>query len=99
MIILIQNHADILTPDSCYKSNRTQDISFFDLCADYELQVKLNLATAVFLKPTYVWQEKTKLVDMPKKVAIFLAQFSTTPEKVHDFLMKNPTIRILWKHN
>lgn len=97
MIILIQDHADILTPECCAQSERTQDINFFDLCANYDLQVKLNLATAVFLKPAYSWQEKTKPEDMPKKVAGYLAQFSTEPNRVSEFLMTNPVLRILWK--
>ena len=99
MIILTQEHADILTEQACSKSERTQDIKFFNLCADYDLQVKLQMATAAFLNPCYSWQEKTKPEDMPKKVACFLSQFSKDAEKVYDFLMTNPVLRILWKNH
>lgn len=83
----------------CAKSDRTQDVNFFDFAVNYELQENLNLESRVFIKPShnYLCKQKT-----PKKncdlVARFLTAFkndSNEQNAVYDLLMTNPVIRIL----
>lgn len=100
LVILSQPHADILSEGFVAKSNRVQEINFFDLCADYDLQIKLNLASAALLKPVFQWQTPTKPEDIPREVAFYLADFKSgkdNQKQVYDYLMTNPVLQILWK--
>lgn len=98
---LMSNDALIATPDCFASSQRTQDISFFDLAEDYDLQTKANMASAVFIRPCYSWSKPSTGSDLHKNVASYLAKFKPIPEQstVNAFLMTNPVIRILWLHH
>ncbi|MCK5149500.1 hypothetical protein KAJ87_01070 [Candidatus Pacearchaeota archaeon] len=86
------------TPEGFNVSDKTIDIPFQNLVRNYDLQRKLNLASARFLeKPSWnshpIWEE-----EPVECTAIYLASFSKDSkekEKRRDYLINNGLIRIL----
>ena len=88
------------TPRGIPDSDRTIDILFHDLARNYELQTKLNLASAALIRP--VWNppiaHPMKGRQLIEHVAVYLAAFCDDPqqkEQRKDYLINNGLVRIL----
>ena len=99
MFFLITDEMVLCTPDSCAKSERTQDVNFFDLATNYELQSNLNLASCFFIKPVHNFPSEKKTNEkLHEYTATYLSAFKSDNkerEVVYNLLMTNPIIRIL----
>ncbi len=99
MFILTLDDVVIGTPEYIAESSRTQDISFFDLAENYDIQCKAHLASSVFIKPENPFSTGCTGHKLHDRVACYLSAFKGTTEKqteTHQFLITNPTLRILW---
>jgi hypothetical protein len=88
--LLIGNVASLFLGESVL------EITFFDLCDNYELCEKLNLGVmCVFMKPNIYYAESKTVLELRELCAGFLSSFN--PDKSTErcnWLMSNPTLRI-----
>lgn len=73
---------------------QTQPVNFFDLCENYALQAKLQLATSLCLQPHS--RQKREPSQLQTWVAGYLADFSGDSKEVYNFLLTNPVLTIYW---
>jgi len=94
---IIDKKYSIGTPKAIAPSDRTIDIPFEDFAKNYDLQCKLKLASAAFVKPSHGSLPKSqKLVE---SVAFYLAAFCEDHEEQNrriDYLINNGLVRILF---
>ena len=88
------------TPRGMATSDKTIDIPFQNLAENYDLQIKLNLGSAVFIKPVvlpplaYPMQGS----ELHNAVAVFLSAFADDPteqQQRKNYLVNNGLVRIL----
>ena len=98
MFLLVTDEYILGTQDCIAVSPRTQDIEFHKFCEDYELATKLNLLSAVLLKPLVSWAVPCSGEQLYKAVATYLSNFKSKADaaEVYELLLTNPIIRILW---
>jgi len=77
----------IATPDCFASSERTQEISFFDLAESYDLQTKAHMASAVFIKPLVSYATPSVGSELHKSVACYLSAFKQDISKQKKFLI------------
>ena len=97
--LLILDDYILGTPDCINQSDRTQDISAQALAQDYDLQSKMRLASAVFIRPDVSYAQPAAPNELLNKMAAFLADFKTdkaAQDEVRDYLMGDGMLRILW---
>lgn len=97
---LIGEDRTIGTPLGIASSDRTIDVQFQDLAENYDLQCKLNLGSAVFLKPAWSPPLGRALrgEELYSHVAGFMSSFSDNPavrEQRRDYLINNGLVRVL----
>lgn len=86
-------------PKAFASSNRTQDIKFFDLAVNLELQYRMKLASAVFISPINPFAKPATGRKLLEYVARYLAAFKLKKEgqdHIYEYLMGNGDLRILW---
>lgn len=99
-IFLADGDVTIGTPSAIEASDRTSDIPFADLAANYDLQTRLKLLSAVLIKPdwnppiAYPMEGK----ELVKHAAFYLASFCDNPKERklrQKYLEENRIVRII----
>ena len=94
----ISDYGVICDPIMSVKSDKTQDMYFFEFANNYELQVKIKLGSCVFINPSEQYAERLTENDLYEAVAEFIASFKLDEEQrklVYNHLMTNPIIRVI----
>jgi hypothetical protein len=88
------------TAEGISNSDRTIDVGFHDLARNYNLQSKLNLLSAVLLRPA--WNTPLSLPmegrELVEHAATYLGSFTDDREEKEqriNYLVKNGLVRIL----